>query len=129
MKYKYEFINETVEIEVDDGWEKLLEEMDYEETLNERRETRRGEPLYEDWDTDWVEDKNEHLEEEALERDIENQIIRKAAKVLTKKQLMIFICLYKYHLRGVDCAARMNISPQAIYHMLPRIRKRLKHAF
>ena len=35
MKYKYEFVNETVEIEVDDGWEKLLEEMDYEEALNE----------------------------------------------------------------------------------------------
>lgn len=129
MKYKYEFVNETVEIEIGEEWSELLNEMDHQEELNDRRETRRSESLYEEWDDDWVKDKNEDMEEEVLRQDIEKYIIKKASEVLTKKQFMIFIYLYKYHLNGVDCAARMNVSPQAIYHMLPRIRKRLKHAF
>ena len=129
MKYKYEFVNETVEIEVNDEWENLLEEMDYKEALNDRKETRRGEPLHEDWDTDWVEDKDEHLEEEALERDIENQIIRKALKILTKRQFMLFVYIYKYHLKGRECADKMGVTPAAVSQMLNTVRKKIKNGF
>ena len=41
MKIKYEFANETIEIEVSDEWGNIILEMDREEYNNEKKENRR----------------------------------------------------------------------------------------
>lgn len=41
MKIKYEFANETVEIEVDEEWGNLLIDLDRQEYNNDHAETRR----------------------------------------------------------------------------------------
>ena len=41
MKIKYQFINESIEIEVSDEWGELLIEFDRQDHNNDRRETRR----------------------------------------------------------------------------------------
>lgn len=126
MKYKYEFVNETVEIEVDAKWAKVLKNLDQKEALNERTETRRKEPLHEEWDTDWLEDKNECVEKEAAERLGEEEMIALAAGHLTKKQLVVFIYMYIYRLNGRMCADMMHITPSAVSQILSAIKRRLR---
>ena len=41
MKIKYEYVNETVEIEVDEKWAAVLQELDRQEHNNDQTETRR----------------------------------------------------------------------------------------
>ena len=126
MKYKYEFVNETVEIEVDAKWAKVLKNLDQKEALNERTETRRKKPLHEEWDTDWLEDKNECVEKEAAERLGEEEMIALAAGHLTKKQLVVFIYMYIYRLNGRMCADMMHITPSAVSQILSAIKRRLR---
>ena len=41
MKVKYQFVNETVEIEVDKDWSAVITELDRKECNNNKTETRR----------------------------------------------------------------------------------------
>lgn len=45
MKYRYAFITGTEEVEISEEWAAVLEEMDHEQQLSDRRETRRHQSL------------------------------------------------------------------------------------
>ena len=45
MKYKYDFCNEAVEIDVPEEWVRVLQDLDREEYNNNQKETRRHCPL------------------------------------------------------------------------------------
>ena len=126
-KYTYEFVNETVEIEIDEEWAAILEEEDRKEYNIDHRETRRHEGL----DTgveggDWLLDCSIIPDNICAEEDAKNLIMSKAAEVLTPKQLDAFekVCIMRNTEK--EYANKSGISHQAAHKLVSKARKKLK---
>ena len=95
--YVYEFVNETVEIEISEEWAAILREMDREEMLSDRRETRRHTSLeisneYSGWLLDYRMDPLEILIRNETEREIE--LLPEGAIMMTLECGMRFLTDY-----------------------------------
>lgn len=89
--YKYEFVNETVEIEISEEWEEILDEADRKEYNINHRETRRHEGLDLSQESAWLTDDSINQEEAAVIEEAKQILIRKAERILTEKQFDAFV--------------------------------------
>lgn len=129
MKIKYEFVNETVEVEVDEKWGKVLMELDRIEYNNDKKETRRHLMLNLSKDaTAWVIENNDP-EEEIIEMMNYVNDFRLILSVLNDSQRKLIGALFVKGLSQEEYAEIAGVERTAVTHQLRRIRKKLKKFF
>ena len=127
MIITYEFVTgETVQIEVSGKWEKVLIELDEKERSSDRRETRRHESLDPGMESEWVRDKAPSPDDIAADNEARERIMRKAAKILTAKQMDAFqkICLEK--MIEKEYAKRVGISQPVAHRRVVAAKNKMK---
>ena len=127
MKITYEFVTgETVQIEVSGKWEKVLIELDEEERSSDRRETRRHESLDPGMESEWVRDNAPSPDDIAADNEARERIMRKAARILTAKQMDAFqkICLEK--MTEKEYAKRVGISQPVAHRRVAAAKNKMK---
>lgn len=126
MKIKYEFLNETVELEVTDEWASIIADMDRLEYNNQKKETRRHYSIdactYEGMDYA-VEDKSITDLFKAVD---EIEKLRSAMLHLSKKQQDLITAIYFKGMSVNEYAKREGVDHSAISHRLQTIYKKLK---
>ena len=128
MKNKYEYVNETVEIEVDEKWAAVLEELDRQEFNNNQTETRRHVSHSHGDDGEWmIEDKDP--EESILEMISCRANLNKAFEILNENQRRLINALFVQGLSQEEYAEKNGVTRVAIARQLNRIRQKLKKLF
>ena len=97
MKIKYEFADETIEIEVSEDWGAVLIELDRQEYNNDHAETRRHislETALEDENNSWLTD-NSDTELDALQN-VDFARLRAAMQLLEPRQQQLIRQVYIY---------------------------------
>lgn len=130
MKIKYEFVTgEVVEIEVDEKWGKIIEDLDFEERMNDRKETRRHVSLDTgaEW-SDWL------ITDDDPEGDIIEMIetrndFNRAMSILNDKQRELIHALFVKGRTQAEYAAITGVERTAVTHQLATIRNKLKKFF
>lgn len=130
MKIKYEFVTgEVAEIEVDEKWGKIIEDLDFEEKMNDRKETRRHVSLDTgaEW-SDWL------ITDDDPEGDIIEMIetrkdFDRAMSFLNEKQRELMHALFVEGKTQAECAVKNGVRQAAIAQQLETIRKKLKKYF
>jgi RNA polymerase sigma factor (sigma-70 family) len=126
MKVKYDFINETVEIEVDEKLGNLLIDLDKKEYNVNRRETRRHTSLESlPFEDEVFADEDSSFEVLLVESD--NEKIHNAISKLKPKQQELIRDIYFDKISVNDYAAREGVSQSAISHRLETVKKTLKY--
>lgn len=126
MKIKYEYVNETVEIEVSEYWGKVLEEMDKEYKNVERRETRRHEELNQNIDgTDWLKSKEETQDDAVIRKEKEKEITE-AMQHLSEKQADVIVAVHYLGCGITEYAKLRGISQPTATERLRSAEKILK---
>lgn len=129
-KYVYEFVNEAVEIEISEEWETILREEDRMEYNTDHRETRRHEGLDIGMEGgNWLIDNSKNPEDIFADEDARALLMRKAAKVLTPKQLDAFekVCILKY--TEAEYGELMCISQPTVHEHVVKAKIKLKKAY
>ena len=127
MKYNYEFLDETVEVEVSKEWMEVLLELDKREYNNDHAETRRHISL------DMFDDRSEVLISQDPElpdlmilKEDEQRIMHAIAFLnQTQQEVINEICLYGMSIS--DIAVSKGITPDAVYKRLKSAKKSLKN--
>ena len=128
MKIKYEYVNETVEIEVDEKWAAVLEELDRQEFNNNQTETRRHVSHSYGDDGEWmIEDVDP--EETIIEMISTTEKTKRLFKVLNEKQRRLIRDLYVIGLTQAECAEKYGVKQAAIAQQLATIKKKIKKFF
>ena len=128
MKVKYEYVNETVEIEVDERWAAVLAEMDKEEESINRRETRRHSSYSHGDEGEWM------IEDDDPEETIIDMMncqdkMKKLFDILSEKQRNLVRDLYVIGLTQTECAEKYGVRQAAIAQQLATIKKKIKKFF
>jgi len=127
MKYTYKTRTKDVDIDVDERWVKILEEMDKEEDLNERKETRRHESLDLSMDEhEWLDNHEEPIED-TIRRLETAEALDEAIATLTAKQRDAFMAVHFYGLSIGEVAKIKGISKQAVAKSLAQAKRKLKN--
>ena len=129
MKVKYEFANETIEIEVSEEWGTLLLEMDREDKNHEQRETRRHVSLsnYGDQSAWLSTDTGPSFLQCADQRfAYDDQRFVQGYKSLTKKQKALFHDVYVKGYEIKKYAEKAGISVPAASQQNKRLKKVFK---
>lgn len=128
MKIKYEYVNETVEIEVDEKWAAVIQELDRQEHNNDQTETRRHASYSYGDDGEWlIED--EDPEETITEMMSTIEKMKKLFNVLNDKQRSLVRDLYAIGLTQVECAEKYGVKQAAIAQQLATIKRKIKKYF
>lgn len=125
-KYVYEFVNETVEIEISEEWEAILKEEDRKEYNTDHRETRRHEGLDTSMEgSDWLLDDSENPEAIFTDENARALLMMKAAKILTPKQLDAFekVCILRY--TEAEYGKLMCISQPTVHEHVARAKAKM----
>ena len=125
MKIKYEFADETIEIEVDENWGAVLIELDRQEYNNDHAETRRHCSL-EEYNLDGNFVSNGSDVEDAFLISEDNKKLYAAIKKLEPRQQYLIEQVYFLGRKQVDIAAEEGVSHVAITYALQRAVKKLK---
>lgn len=127
--YTYEFANETVKVEIDEKWADVLMEMDLEDQVIDRKETRRHVPLDTSFGwSDWlIED--DDPEEAIIEMIDSGNNFDLAMSMLNIKQKALLHGLFVEGLTQKEYAERTGVDQSAISYQLQTIRKKLKKLF
>ena len=129
MKIKYEFVNETVEIDGAEEWANIVIDCDRCEYNNDHKETRRHNSLdaYEfEGDVFGAEDENINAIFEDTEMIDKLHI---AMAHLSEKQKALIKAIYFDNMKARDYAVRMGVSKAAISQQLKTALKKLKKYF
>ena len=126
MKIKYEFADETIEIEVSEDWGAVLIELDRQEYNNDHAETRRHCSL-----DQLTADGNDCVAcsddvEDALLISEDNKKLYAAIKKLEPRQQYLIEQVYFLGRKQVDLAAEEGVSHVAITYALQRAVKKIK---
>ena len=127
MKIKYQFINESIEIEVSDEWGELLIEFDRQDHNNDRREIRRHTTLDNGYgDGEWLAFDQEL--DELLSRKETAIHVRAAVDQLKPKQRDLICALYLAGkaLSQAEYAALLGITEYSVKQNAWRARTALK---
>lgn len=128
MKRAYHFVNETVEIEVEEKWDRLLKELDRLEYNNNHKETRRHFSLDEMSQKGSPVSSDENLEEQAeYQENIEN--LKKAIATLGQAQKDLLQRVYLLEEKQSEIAKREGVQRAAISKRLGRIYRLLRQFF
>lgn len=126
MKIKYEFVNETIEVEVSDEWAAVISDLDRLERNNDKKERRRHYSLdactYEGMDFA-VDDFGIMT---FLEENCETEQLRQALDKLSIKQRNLVKAVFFEGMSVNDYAANEGVDHSAISHRLKTIYKKLK---
>ena len=126
MKIKYEFATETVEVEVDEEWAKVVMELDRKEYNNDKKESRRHLMLDLSKDaTAWTAD-SEDPEGDLLELIDDRNQLRKIMSVLNEKQRDLVKALFVKEMTQEEVAQKTGVAQAAIAQQLETIRKKIK---
>lgn len=126
MKIKYEFANEVIEIEVSDEWGQIVIEMDRQEALNDRRETRRHERLDLTMDeSSWLCSGDDDPCDSVAKIERLDEI-GMALMSLTRKQRDIFVAVHYYGLGITEYASRKGIAHSTASERLKAAEKNMK---
>ena len=128
MKRAYHFVNETVEIEIEEKWDQVLKGLDRLEYNNNHKETRRHSSL------DDPTGKGSHIPsddnlEDAAERLEEIETLKKAIATLGQAQKGLLRRVYLLEERQSEIARREGVQRAAISKRLDRIYSLLKKYF
>ena len=126
MKIKYEFANETIEIEVSDEWGNIILEMDKEEYNNEKKENRRTLSLDIGFDAGgWLcSEEYDPLELLCEKEDMEE--LETVLSNLTKTQRDVVKAVVLEGMSLPEFARSKGISRPSVSHRLMTAKKRLK---
>lgn len=125
MKIKYEFANETVEIEVDEEWGNILVDLNRQEYNNDQKETRRHYSL----DALTFEGEEYGEVDRAMHDLIEYQDLREAVSKLTDQQQYIITNHYFLGRSYTEIAKELGISIPCVTKCAERARKQIKKYF
>ncbi len=129
MKVKYEFVNETVEVEVDKQWATVIAELDRRDYNNDKKETRRHTTLDNGFDDgEWLAVEDKGLT--ALFEDTE-QLDRLASAMthLNEKQRELVKAIFFDGVKASEYADFKGISKAAVSQQLSTVRKKIKKYF
>lgn len=131
MKYKYMFVDESVEIELDEKWVELLKDLDRTEASNDKKERRRHCTLsVKGSDGVWLRDSEYDpwemigRETTAMKRDRERRQMKETYQMLTPTQKQTVLDMSKKGLSRREYARRLGVSPQAIDKRISQIQKK-----
>lgn len=126
MKIKYEFVTETIEIEVSDEWAEKLKECDRTEYNNVHAETRRHSHLDSDAEYgDWVATEEENPFA-LIDLYAEASRIWKAISQLSDEQQKLITEVFINGKKKKEYAEEIGISGAAVSQRINTIRKKLK---
>lgn len=128
MKRAYHFVNETVEIEVEEKWGQVLKELDRLEYNNNHKETRRHSPL-DDPDGKGSRIPSEKNLEEEVERREEIVMLKRAVATLGQAQKDLLRRVYYLEEKQSEIAKAEGVQRTAISGRLQRIYTQLKKFF
>ena len=127
MKYTYKTRTNDVDINVDERWVEILREMDKEDELNERKETRRHESLDLTMDEhEWLDNHEESIEDTICRLETA-EALDEAIATLTAKQRDVFMAVQFYGLSIGEVAEAKGISKQAVAKSLAQAKRKLKN--
>lgn len=122
MKIQYKFINETVEIEVDEEWANLIIDLDRQEYNNDHKETRRHVPLGSmEYEGEFFATDDPAL----LQIGDSIDMIRAIEKLPTRQKEVIYLYFYD-GLNMVEIAKRLGVNPSTVREALNSAKKNLK---
>ena len=127
MRITYEFVTgEIIQIEVGDEWGRILIELDEKDKSSNRKESRRHESLDTGVESEWVRDKAPSPDDIVADDDAKERILRKAAKILTAKQLDAFqkICIER--MTEKEYAKRVGISQPVTHRRVVAAKNKMK---
>ena len=125
MKVSYQFVCETVEVEVEEVWGEMLMDMDRKEYNNDHKETRRHASLDEiDQDDNCIPAKD-NVEEEILQKESKNELLE-SLQHLTPEQLCLVKKVYFEGRTLVSIAIEEGVSKAAITYRMKVINEKLK---
>ena len=127
MKYTYKTRTNDVDINVDERWVEILQEMDKEEELNERKETRRHESL--DLSVDgheWLDNHEEPIED-AICRLETAEALDEAIATLTAKQRDAFMAVHFYGFSISEVARIKGLNKSTVARNLNAAEKKLRN--
>jgi len=125
MKVSYQFVSETVEVEVDEIWGEMLMDMDRREYNNDHKETRRHASIYEiDQEENLIPSKY-CLEDEILRKE-EIKALVKAFELLTPEQLRLVRAIYSEGNSMAAIARSEGVSKMAITNRMKKIQEKIK---
>lgn len=126
MKIKYQFADETVEIEVSEEWGNVLIEFDRRERNNNRRETRRHESCSGDNNKmNTLEDRKTDIEADILQR-IDSERLAAAIKKLLPHQRELVRKIFFEEVSAAEIARQEGVNKSSIQKRLQRIFEKLK---
>lgn len=127
MKYTYWTQTGQVNVDVDEKWLEILKEMDKEEELNERKETRRHESLDLTMDEhEWL-DNNEEPVEETICRLETAEALDEAIATLTAKQRDAFMAVHFYGFSISEVARIKGLNKSTVARNLSAAEKKLRN--
>ena len=128
MKIKYQFVNETVEIEVDEKWSAVIAELDRQEYNNNHTETRRHSSLDAvNLDTTIItEDSDPFIE---LMKNMEFRAVYECLSRLSERQRYLLTAVYMEGKSQMDIAKEEGCTVGAINHAVMRAKKTFKKIY
>ena len=128
MKIKYEFANETIEIEVEEEWADIVIELDRQEYNVNHKETRRHCSLEAYNLDDALLPSDEDVERDVI-ADEDKKRLYKAIAALTPDQQELVRRVYFNNGRLADIAREQGVSRAALTNRMNRIVSSLKKFF
>lgn len=116
--------NKHIHVEVSEDFAKAFQQMEKEDALTERKETRRHESLDE-----LISKGYEFVQEEPEENEWMQEMLKKlpeALKQLTDEQLWLIEQVFYFNRSQLEISKELGVSHQAITRRLERILKKLK---
>ena len=125
MKIKYEFVNETVEVDIDETWASVIAELNRLEYNNNQKETRRHTSLNNGYDDgEWLTVENTILND-LIERETQERIFAAIEKLQPQQQELLYRVFWNKE-KLTDIAASDGVSKMAITNRMKKIYKKIK---
>lgn len=125
MKIKYEFVTETVEVEVPDDWANLVIDLDRQVYNNDHAETRR----HISYDALDFEGDSMIAEDTCIAALAENDALYRAIAQLPQSQQKLLRAYFFNGLSYTEIAHHLGKTPQAVRQAIERAKKQIRKFF
>ncbi len=126
MKISYKFVNEAMDIEIDEKWGNVLLDLNRQEYNNNQTETRRHASLNAmDYEGELFAQEDHELASLFADKSNEEKLHAAIARLKPKQQELVK-AIYFEGVSVNDCAVREGVDQSAISHRLQTVYKKLK---
>lgn len=125
MKIKYEFVNETVEVEVDEEWATVIADLDRKDYNTDHKETRRHCSLEAYNLDDALLPSDEDIEQDFIRLEDKKMLHAALAELLPRQQRLIWQVFFENRTYA-DIAREDGVDSSAIRHAVERALKKIK---